>query len=203
MKYISIDLETTGLDSEKNQILEFGAVLEDTNEILPMDDLPTFHAYIVHPYNTITGDIFALNMNAGIIDKLKNKDELSDEYNFIKVEDLAERFMFWLHQNGFELKVKKEGTDEEYKCSETLTVAGKNFASFDKKFLDNVPNWNKLIRIRHRVIDPSVLFVDWHNDNALPSLDQCKEKAGIEGVVTHLAVDDAKDVIELLRKSYE
>ena len=35
MRYISIDLETTGLDSENNQIIEFGAVLEDTNNILP------------------------------------------------------------------------------------------------------------------------------------------------------------------------
>jgi DNA polymerase III epsilon subunit-like protein len=29
MKYVSIDLETTGLDEEKCQILEFGAAFED------------------------------------------------------------------------------------------------------------------------------------------------------------------------------
>ena len=202
MKYLSIDLETTGLDSKHNQILEFGAVLEDTNNILPLDELPTFHAYITHPYGRITGDIYALNLNAGIIEKLKNQKELEEQYNFVKVEDLAERFLFWLSQQGFEIKTKNEGQPNEYKYSETLTVAGKNFSGFDKMFLNEVPNFNKLIKIRHRVIDPSILFIDWKNDNAPPSLDNCKVRAGIEGVVTHLAVDDAKDVIKLLRKSY-
>jgi oligoribonuclease len=202
MKYLSIDLETTGLDANNHQILEFGAVFEDTNNIQPMEALPTYHAYIVHPNNQITGDIYALDLNKDIINKLKNKKELEEKYNFVNIEDLADDFLFWLHMRGFEIKTKNEDEINEYKYSETLTVAGKNFNSFDKKFLDNVPDFSKKIRIRHRVIDPSVLFVDWKNDTALPSLDECKQKAGIEGVVTHLAVDDAKDVIELLRKDY-
>ncbi len=199
MKYVSIDLETTGLDSEKNQILEFGAVLEDTNNILPIDQLPSFHAYITHPGGNITGNVFALNLNAGIIEKLKNQKELEEQYNFVPVEDLAERFLFWLSQNGFETKTNKDGVT----YSETINVAGKNFSSFDKLFLNKVPNFNKLIKIRHRVIDPSVLFVDWKNDDSMPSLDDCKKRAGIDGVVAHLAIDDAKDVIAVLRKHYE
>ncbi len=199
MKYVSIDLETTGLDSEKNQILEFGAVLEDTNNILPIDQLPSFHAYITHPGGNITGNVFALNLNAGIIEKLKNQKELEEQYNFVPVEDLAERFLFWLSQYGFETKTNKDGVT----YSETINVAGKNFSSFDKLFLNKVPNFNKLIKIRHRVIDPSVLFVDWKNDDSMPSLDDCKKRAGIDGVVAHLAIDDAKDVIAVLRKHYE
>lgn len=198
MKYLSIDLETTGLDPDNNQILEFGAVLEDTNNILPIDELPSFHAYVTHPGGTITGSIYALNLNAGIIEKLKNQKELEEQYNFVPVEDLAERFLFWLSANGFETKTKDGVT-----YSETLNVAGKNFPSFDKLFLNHVPNFNKLIKIRHRIIDPSPLFVDWKNDNAMPSLDECKVRAGLDGVVAHLAIDDAKDVIRLLRKHYE
>ncbi len=34
MKYVSIDLETTGLSSEKHQILTFSGILEDTTKLL-------------------------------------------------------------------------------------------------------------------------------------------------------------------------
>ena len=197
MQYISIDLETSGLDAENNQILEFGAVFEDTNNILPLDELPTFHCYIKHPGGNITGNIFALNLNAGIIANLKNEKELKDEYQYLKPDELADTFLAWLKIQGFEIK-------ETYgKFHTTITVAGKNFAGFDRKFINKIPGFSSKIRIRQRVIDPAVLFVNWKEDECLPSLDECKEKAGIDGVVTHLAVDDAMDVIKLLRKSYE
>ena len=84
----------------------------------------------------------------------------------------------------------------------TLNVAGKNFGTFDKLFLEDLPWWKKIIRTRQRVIDPSILFVDWLEDNALPSLTKCKERGGVEGIVTHNALEDAWDVVELLRKNY-
>jgi|LakMenEpi03Aug12_release.lakeMendotaPanAssembly.Ray.scaffolds.fasta_scaffold818995_2 oligoribonuclease len=202
MKYISIDLETTGLDENNCQIIEFGAVLEDTNNILPMDELPVYHAYVTHPDGNLFGNVFALNLNAGIIEKLKNQKELQDLHNYVPIEDLAFSFMFWLYEQGFQLNTKNEGLETEYKSVESITVAGKNFSGFDKLFLNKVPNWNKYIRMRTRVLDPAILFIDWKNDNAPPSLDECKIKAGIQGVVTHLAVDDAKDVIKLLRTKY-
>ena len=201
MIYISIDLETTGLDAENCQILEFGAVLEDTNNILPLLELPTYHAYVKHPDGNISGNIFALNLNAGIIEKLKNEKDLKDEYNYVPVDALADDFLAWLKIQGLEIKTKGHGVDMIYYT--TITVAGKNFAGFDRKFINKVPGFSKKIRIRQRVIDPAVLFVDWKDDECLPSLDECKEKAGIDGAVTHLAVDDAMDVIKLLRKSYE
>jgi hypothetical protein len=41
--------------------------------------------------------------------------------------------------------------------------------------------------------------VDWINDESIPSLDQCKQRAGIDGVVTHNALEDAMDVVMLIR----
>jgi len=200
MKYISIDLETTGLDENNCQILEFGAVLEDTNNILPLEDLPRYHAYIKHPKGNISGNIYALNLNADIINKLKNEKELKDTYNFVKVDDLADDFLAWLKIQGMEIKSTTYNDKTNYHC--TITVAGKNFASFDKKFLDKVPDFKNKIRIRHRIIDPAVLFVDWKNDEALPTLDECNEKIGHNVPVQHTAVEDSIDVIRLLRKSY-
>jgi len=203
MKYISIDLETTGLNPETCQILEFGAVLEDSNNILPFDKIPKYHAFILHPGGNIFGNIFALNMNAAILEKIKNYKELESQYNFVKIEDLATDFLFWCHLNGLEIETKNEGETSEYKHLKSVVVAGKNFASFDKLFLNNVPKWNKLIRTKSRILDPAILFVDWEKDEAPPSLDDCKIRADIEGVVTHNAIDDALDVISLLRKHYQ
>jgi hypothetical protein len=84
----------------------------------------------------------------------------------------------------------------------TINVAGKNFATFDMLFLKQLPWWQKLIKIRQRVLDPAILVVDWKNDMSLPNLKQCKERTGIEGIVTHNALEDAWDVIEVMRKFY-
>jgi hypothetical protein len=46
------------------------------------------------------------------------------------------------------------------------------------------------------------LYVDWKADSDVPNLDKCKERAGIKGAVTHNALEDAWDVIEVLRKKY-
>jgi hypothetical protein len=52
------------------------------------------------------------------------------------------------------------------------------------------------------LIDPSVLFVDWKNDESVPGLGKCKERAKIDGIVTHDALEDAWDVVQLLRTQY-
>ena len=84
-----------------------------------------------------------------------------------------------------------------------LNCAGKNFAGFDKKFLEKLPRWKQVFSIRSRVLDPGILYVNWINDESVPSLDECKKRAGIDGVVTHNAVEDAMDVVMLLRQCYK
>jgi oligoribonuclease (3'-5' exoribonuclease) len=61
MRYISIDIETTGLDSEKYDVLSIGAIIEDTDNKIPYEELPKFHAAIKR--QEITGSPFAINMN--------------------------------------------------------------------------------------------------------------------------------------------
>ena len=46
MKYLSLDIETTGLDPNIHQIIEIGAVLEYSH--LPVDELPSFRILIKH-----------------------------------------------------------------------------------------------------------------------------------------------------------
>jgi hypothetical protein len=83
-----------------------------------------------------------------------------------------------------------------------LNVAGKNFHSGDQTYIERLPRWKQIFRIRHRHIDPSVLFVDWKNDESMPGLGKCKERAKVDGIVTHDALEDAWDVVQLLRTQY-
>lgn len=187
MKYVSIDLETTGLNPRTCQILEFGAVLDDLENLKPVDQLPKFHAYIMpaiyeNQEPLYTGEPFALQMNVAILKKIADrKNNTSDR--FISSWDLAREFTKFLNENGF---------------SNKILVAGKNYATFDKTFLDRLQGWNK-IKFHHRVLDPMMLFMR-KGDQEPPRLSTCLQRAGLDDQVKHDAVSDALQVVQLIRK---
>jgi hypothetical protein len=211
MIYVSIDIETSGLDHTKHSVLSIGAIIEDTEKKLPFLECPRFNAIVLQ--NEIVGSPRAIAMNKEIIsltgDYLEGTDEVREllnnksEYQFLEKEDVAKAFYSFLWSNGFSTMTPPlEPVIDGRTKPITINVAGKNFGTFDKLFLQELPWWQKLIRTRQRVLDPAILCVDWKNDTSLPSLTQCKEKLGIEGIVTHNALDDAWDVIEILRRFY-
>jgi hypothetical protein len=221
MVYCSIDIETSGLDHEKHKVLSIGAIIEDTETKLPYDECPKFNAIVLQ--NEITGSPRAITMNGGIIqmigeylegtDETKHLMQTHSDYSFYKEDEVVKEFYWWLEKNGY-FQGNNSGGYVSLKDGYmkpminggtkpiTLNVAGKNFGTFDKLFLQELPWWKKLIRTRQRVLDPAILMVDWKKDTSLPNLTTCKERAGIEGVVTHNALEDAWDVIEVLRKFY-
>jgi hypothetical protein len=221
MVYVSVDIETSGLDHEKHKVLSIGAIIEDTEKKLPYEECPKFNAIILQ--NEITGSPRAITMNKVIIgmigeylegdDETKQNLQTHSHYLFLEKEDVVPEFYRFLFTNGFGYELGPGdfvNTINGVECPAiggktkpiTLNVAGKNFGTFDKLFLQQLPWWQKLIRTRQRLLDPAILFVDWKNDKSLPSLTTCKERAGIQGVVTHDALEDAWDVIETLRKFY-
>lgn len=208
MIYISIDIETSGLDHEKNCILSIGAIIEDTENKLPFEECPRFNAVILQ--REIVGSPRAITMNKELIVMIGEYLEGTDEtrfmmnthtdYSFLEKEDVVKKFYEFLWVNGYGDGSKIDFTSNTKPI--TLNVAGKNFGTFDKLFLQELPWWKKLIRTRQRVLDPAILCVDWKNDTSLPSLTTCKERTKIAGIVTHNALEDAWDVIQVLRKFY-
>jgi hypothetical protein len=214
MLYCSIDIETSGLDPEKNCILSIGAIIEDTENKLPFEECPKFNTIILQ--REIVGSPRAITMNKDLIsmiggyleggDETKQNFETHSEYQFLEKEDVVKKFYEFLWVNGYnndfpnQLLVTSR-IDSNTKPI-TLNVAGKNFGTFDKLFLQQLPWWQKLIRTRQRILDPAILYVDWKNDEFLPSLTTCKERAELYDIVTHNALEDAWDVIEVLRKFY-
>ena len=222
MIYVSIDIETSGLEPLNNSVLSFGAIIEDTTNKLPYEKLPKFNAIVLQ--NQITGSPRAISMNKEIISLIGEYKEGNEEdrtnlehhsdYVFLQENELAQKFYDFLFLNGIypnssflNNHVRNvNGTMipafNNHTPSLTINVAGKNFGTFDKLFLEELPWWKKLIKIRQRIIDPSVLYCKWDEDNAIPSLKKCKERAGIDGEVAHTALEDAWDVVQMLRKFY-
>jgi hypothetical protein len=222
MVYCSIYIETSGLNPEQNQVLSIGAIIEDTTKRLNFEEIPKFNAIILH--HEFTGSPRAITMNKELISLMgeylegdKDVRKMHDEHSgfqFLREEDVAQEFFDFLWRNGLDYKFGGIGKEarvidgKQYPLFNgsikpiLINVAGKNFGTFDKLFLEKLPWWKKLIQPKQRIIDPAILCCDWNNDEALPSLKQCKDRLGITGEVAHNALEDAWDVIQVLRKYY-
>ena len=198
MKYVSVDIETTGLNPENCQILQIGAIIEDTNSVLPYEELPKFNCLVEHEF--YSGQPTALAMNSWIFEIFSKMERLTKderlayrkEHNILPVGLVARSFQMWLIDNG----LIPEHINEPVK----INVAGKNFGTFDLRFLKKLPNWSNSVSVRQRILDPGGLVINWETDETLPNLNTCLTRLELDGEVTHDALADAWDVIRVIRK---
>lgn len=192
MRFLSIDLETTGLIPSEHQILQIGVVIGDFRTV-NLDDLPAWECLIAH--EEIHGHPKALAMNAALIEKIANRNNYPNDLFFPTCEAAYRSLFGWLESHDWPIKAGKARG----------TVAGKNAGGFEMPFLYAPQNdgevWDELFQLRHRVFDPGSLFFK-HTDQELPDLKTCLKRAGVEKAVEHTAVADALDVIRLLRAHY-
>jgi len=189
MKYVSIDLETTGLDPENNDIIEFGAVLDDLREQRPLEELPKFHAYICK--NEYRGHPYALSMHSTIFERISKKEE---GFNYLYPNTLGKEFLNFLVKHGYKLEEIKDK-----KISRTvINVAGKNFGTFDLPFLKHQTNFSGSVKVRSRILDPGILCLN-KEDDVIPGLMECLRRVGIVKGIDHTAIEDALDVIKVIR----
>ncbi len=167
--YVSIDLETTGLDRRRHQIIEIGAVAQEATG----KELGRFHAVIQR--DSLYGDSFALNMHRELIGILARGGGEQPEHAF-------GMFRNWLH--GFA-------------HDEAVTAAGKNFEAFDRRFLDNEKHFPSDKTFHRRVLDPASMYA-LPSDTQPPCLADCLKRAGMSSTVTHGALDDALQVRDLI-----
>lgn len=105
IRFVSVDLETTGLDPKQDQILEVAAVT---------DDGETLHR-IVH-WDRVSGHPKAMLMNARLMEAVM------DPTRSLSLADVISDLRKWLERWSGRSPAK-------------VTGAGKNFASFDLQFL--------------------------------------------------------------------
>lgn len=179
MNYVSIDIETTGLDPDKDMILEIGAVA--------MPSVDMFRVLIVEKRYTVSP--FIMNMHRELFEEIRTLDgsELPGHDGTRNIalacsRDEAEGlFTDWL--------------DRHRGPSGKVVAAGKNFHGFDNRFLRRFGIQDGIFH--HRALDPAMFYLR-PDDITPPSLAQCLERAGLDPQVSHRALDDAMAVVSLL-----
>jgi len=195
MRYLSIDIETTGLSPENCDIIQFAAVLDDLKNPKPLAELPKFEAIILKRYG-YQGHPFALSMHSNLFKKIdiaiKKNLEIcpTTGVRFLQICELPQALELFLLSNGFD-----QNHGKMY-----VNVAGKNIGQFDLPFLNaKIKDWGS-IKFLSRVIDPAILYFDIQKDISLPDMKTCLERAGLAEEVAHTALEDALVVVKLLRK---
>ena len=192
MKYLSLDIETCGLNPKTDSILEFGAILDDLENPLPYQLCPKYHCYFL-PADGIQyhGQPFALSMHPKIFRMIAEREnDHGNCYKYLSPNKFGYDFkQFLIKECWFEPKSDR--------C--TINVAGKNFGAFDLQFLNEQTDLSKHVKIRHKILDPGAMYMEIYDD-VVPGTEECLERAGIRGKeIAHTALEDAWDVIELIR----
>lgn len=193
MRYVALDTETSGLDPQKHDLLEVGAIYDDLKlAYIPKQD--PFHAVII-PYGDFLICPVVAKMHQRLWDLMEKVDKEELDYQgwyldegiaFCRPEALVDAFEKWLQSNGFDNKI---------------TIAAKN-PNFDREALYSVDRFKKRIRIRYRMIDPMHYFIR-RTDDVPPNLTECMKRAGEQIQNLHSAVDDAWAVAKLMRHAFK
>lgn len=197
MQFLAVDIETTGLDDQKHSITEFAAVF--TN-LAGTEPAKTFYRYI-DPENFVWSQ-YCLNLHRDWLTRVLAARKRGEwECDGIRILpntiELIDEFKTWL----FTECSWPIPRDQKW---QSIIPAGKNFYSFDHRFLEaaNFPRCFK-----RRQLDPGQAYIT-PADAEPPDLIQCKIRAMNEGVVfkhphvAHNALEDAEDVVTLLQHRY-
>lgn len=227
MKYLSIDIETTGLKPEDSDIVEFAAIYEDTENPLPFEEKVREghvfnYVFMREKYRT---DAFCARLHHGLwTDLVKVQEEVNNrpstewtdghgwEYKMSGFAVVKVKPPLGLHSTVFgppsafltELEDWFQNlSDWPHRAFRRTNIAGKNAAMFDLPFLAaEFPAFANIVGVRQRVIDPAILYADWSKDNAMPNTEECLARMhSVEKGLNrpHMAISDAWDVIRLVR----
>mgnify|MGYP002762756701 CR=1 FL=1 len=189
--YVSLDIETTGLEPGKHSVIELGAVIDDFES--PIDELPTFRCLIDN--DTIVADSYALGMHAdsGLLKELQDPE---DDVKVLDPEIVGLAFKRWMIRH--DVPNYSPDKTKEFRVVRPV-AAGKNVASFDIPHLETFPDFTDHVKFHHRVLDPGSMYFDPEKEKVPPNLSTCLERAGFDDEIAHTGVEDSIDVIRLIR----
>src|SRR5258708_8654734 len=110
LKYCSIDIETTGLSPDYHQMIEFGAIIEDSANPKSYEDSPKYRRILLSQDGNYNFSSYAAKLNAGLIAQIADiengkKIDLPSEPRLTQlafsIDQLLPDFKIWLLANGF------------------------------------------------------------------------------------------------------
>jgi hypothetical protein len=193
VRYVSLDIETTGLNPDIHQVIEVGMIRSWDNTSLRL--LIIQESYNCNPY--------CCNLHGDLWKEIQEVPHLKDVESRYDCGEALLPALFKTSDGWLPVKSKIYFTEEqEWACSpenistmisswyEGETLAGKNLASFDLKFLPKFKH-------PHRILDPGPMYVT-KEDDKIPNLGECLKRAGMNPQVDHTALSDARAVIRVV-----
>lgn len=191
MRYVALDIETTGLDRKKDKILQLAMVVDEIGgrgDPMAIGDLPTFEGLVY--YRRLEGEPAALAMHSEIfraISRCKFEgDPCEVDLRGREVTTHAAESGLYVAAHHFLKPLAESGP---------LIAAGKNVAGFDLPFLPG----DLRSLFHHRTIDVGSVALGWNrrfwSGDKVPGLIDL-----IDPRKAHDALEDARDVVRLLRK---
>ena len=176
--YISIDIETTGTDDQRHQVLEIAAVYNQQG--VDVMSCPHFQA-LVDP-GEIIGEPYALNMNARLLERLAKEEVDSPAVVMTSLMDWVSDI-----QHHFDI--------------DRFHLIGKNVGSFDYQFLKRMPCWEEAY-FSYRHLEIGSLFSTPGGISGQSDLYATRSVGTIKGR-EHEALYDARVSLELARRFWE
>lgn len=180
MKYVSIDIETLGLNHDA-PIVEVACVFVEDGKIIGEEQ-----TYVCHDqYDNC--EPFAMAMHP---DTLRIIDNGPDSPGVVHIDSLDCTIRSWLQKHG-------------HNTGEKTVFAGKNAAGFDLPVLERqCVSFKKMIKPHHRVLDPGPMFTR-RGDESVPNLETILAEQDLAGQVTHTALDDARAVVASVERFFD
>lgn len=222
MKYVSIDIETTGVNSKVHQTLQVSLIIDDLDSRLDFECLPKLDILIKH--EKFVGEPFAMNMNKDLIKRIdqasaqgssisKFLEQVKNSRQTYELEVESSNINSLHSQAPIEICIEPQQLNcymnlyfaEMFGHGHRPTAAGKNLGTFDFKFLDALDCEGMFAA---RVLDVGSLYAkegswkDKQGNLKLPNLTQCLRYAKVkeeDAKVTHDGLDDAWCVIKCVR----
>jgi len=212
-KFLSIDVESTGLDPINSELLELGIVIFDS--AIKFEQKASNSLRVVFCKEQIQGNIFAINMNIDLLNEINKYNSVfkkgeHDGYMVVTTPTLttiyvnvapvtdSDNFFSFITRTAMSHTCDmikdfliNAGVEGKY------NIAGKNYSNFDKGFICKYDQLEDLIvkNSRHRVLDIGSMYVQ-ADDEVIPNLSECLKRAGLPAEVPHTAVDDAILVVK-------
>lgn len=195
--YVSLNIETTGIDPDTCDVLSLAAVL-DTGEGT-VDDLPFIHMRLLH--EKVQGDVetFSWESHRALLKDIHEGERTPAEYPIdaqwdgnVRPTSMVKTFHWWLAEHHPEWD--SSGLVPQMT---PITLAGKNVRGFDVSFLDAHFGFSEATPIHHRAIDLGSVY--WTPEGGVPSTKECAERAGLDYEYRHDALYNARFVVRALR----
>lgn len=203
MKYLSFDIESFDLKPHPSNVISFALVLADTSVNASPDTLPHIHVLLGgSPHST--SDV-ALMMNSWLFAARALAKGAKPDYLRRIVENGTlekarnAKFTHFIDASLDSDEAVKLFTDfvKEHFGNKKPTLCGKNVAAFDYQFL---PEGLKSL-FGHRMLDPGSRLVRM-DDEKIPDQAECCRRVGIDDTVTHDALGDARQVVEIFNRIF-